>query len=90
MLDVRQFLLSLLSFLLFQHGDFSTPPKQVVHASKSVAVVGAGSAGLAMLRALVDLQEELHDTLDIVLYEQRRDVGGIWYDPLLLTGRHNH
>lgn len=88
MFDIRQFFLSLVSFLLLQRGDFSVPRQwQVAHGNKSVAIVGAGSAGLAMLRALVDLQDELHDSLDIVLYEQRRDVGGIWCDPFpLLSG----
>ena len=79
MFDVRQFVFSLVSFLLLQQGDFGAP-QQVAHGTKSVAIVGAGSAGLAMLRALVDLQDKLHDDLDIVLYEQRRDVGGIWCD----------
>ncbi|KAF8449472.1 hypothetical protein L210DRAFT_3389535 [Boletus edulis BED1] len=85
MFDIRQFVLSLTSFLLLWHGDSSAPRQQVAHGNKSVAIVGAGSAGLAVLRALVDLQIELHDDLDIVLYEQRRDVGGIWLpDPELV------
>ncbi|KAH0836405.1 hypothetical protein J3R83DRAFT_8006 [Lanmaoa asiatica] len=54
-----RFFLSLVGFVL-QHEDFSTPGQQVVHVNKSVAVVGGGSAGLAVLRALVDLQDELH------------------------------
>ncbi|KAG8215018.1 hypothetical protein J3R82DRAFT_8426 [Butyriboletus roseoflavus] len=78
MFDFRQFFLSLVSFVLLQHGDFIAPPQHLAHVNKSVVVVGAGSAGLAMLRALVDLQDEPDTNLDIVLYEQRRDVGGIW------------
>ncbi|KAG6374674.1 hypothetical protein JVT61DRAFT_4043 [Boletus reticuloceps] len=82
MFDVRQFVLSLTSFLLLWHGDSSAPRQQVAHGNKSVAIVGAGSAGLAVLSALVDLQIESHD---IVLYEERRDVGGIWLpDPELV------
>ncbi|KIK20788.1 hypothetical protein PISMIDRAFT_681968 [Pisolithus microcarpus 441] len=45
---------------------------------KSIAIVGAGSAGLAMLKSLLDLPPEIRANWDIVLYEQRRDVGGIW------------
>ncbi|KAI5984271.1 hypothetical protein EDD15DRAFT_2375305 [Pisolithus albus] len=45
---------------------------------KSIAIVGAGSAGLAMLKGLLDLPPEIRADWDIVLYEQRRDVGGIW------------
>ncbi|KAF8556465.1 FAD/NAD(P)-binding domain-containing protein [Imleria badia] len=74
MFDVRQYFLLLVSFLL-QHGDFSAPRPQASNGNKSIAIVGAASAGLAMLGALVDLQD---DTLDIVLSEQRRDVGGTW------------
>lgn len=85
MFDFRKFFLSLVSFVLLQHGDFSAPPQQVAHVNKSVAIVGAGSAGLAMLRALVDLQDELDSNFDIVLYEQRQDVGGIWCDHFLLV-----
>ena len=84
MFDVRQFFLSLLSFILLQHGDFIAPRQQSAHGNKSVAVVGGGSAGLAMLRVLVDLQDELDTNLDFVLYEQRQDVGGIWCDTFLL------
>lgn len=88
MFDVRQLFLSLLSCVLLPYGDFSVPRQQVTQVNKSVVVVGAGSAGLAMLRALVDLQDELDSNLDIVLYEQCRDVGGIWCVPCLLTGNH--
>lgn len=45
------------------------------NASKSIAIVGAGSAGLAILKTLLDLRQE---DWDVVLYEQRRDVGGVW------------
>ena len=54
----------------------STPPP---HApSKSIAIVGAGSAGIAVLKTLLDLPEDVRATWDIVLYEQRVDVGGLW------------
>jgi NADH dehydrogenase FAD-containing subunit len=84
MFDVRQFFLSLVSCLLLQRRDFSAPRQQVAHGNKSVAIVGAGSTGLAMLRAL---QDEVHDNLDRGLYAQRRDVtGGMWCNPFpLLT-----
>lgn len=45
---------------------------------KSIAIVGAGSAGLASLKTLLDLPIEVRQKWDIVLYEQRRDVGGVW------------
>ena len=46
--------------------------------TKSIAIVGAGSAGLAALKALLDLPEETRQGWEIVLYEQRRGVGGVW------------
>ncbi|KAF9234989.1 hypothetical protein BU15DRAFT_89735 [Melanogaster broomeanus] len=71
MFDLRQIVLSLIGYTLLRHGN-TNPPQ------RSVAIVGAGSAGLAMLKALVDLPDELTGGWEIVLYEQRRDVGGIW------------
>ncbi|PCH40373.1 FAD/NAD(P)-binding domain-containing protein [Wolfiporia cocos MD-104 SS10] len=46
--------------------------------TKSIAIVGAGSAGLGALKALLDLPEEVREGWEIVLYEARRDVGGLW------------
>lgn len=47
--------------------------------NKSIVVVGAGSAGLAMLKALTELPEETRQSLEFVLLEEREDVGGIWH-----------
>lgn len=47
--------------------------------TKSIAIVGAGSAGLAALKALLDLPEETRQGWEIILFEQRRGVGGVWY-----------
>ncbi|KAJ3514233.1 hypothetical protein NLJ89_g2488 [Agrocybe chaxingu] len=53
---------------------------------KSVAIIGAGSGGLAMLKALLDLPLSLREGWEIVLYEEREDVGGIWLpDPRGVT-----
>ena len=46
------------------------------HGRKSIAIIGAGSAGLATLKTLLDVPE--HNSWDIVLFERREDVGGIW------------
>ncbi|KAL0565817.1 hypothetical protein V5O48_016202 [Marasmius crinis-equi] len=46
--------------------------------AKSIAIVGSGSAGLAILKSLLDLPSDVRAGWDIVLFEQRRDVGGIW------------
>ncbi|EFI28607.1 dimethylaniline monooxygenase [Coprinopsis cinerea okayama7 len=56
-----------------------SPGLQSQHdASKSIAIIGAGSAGLASLKTLLDLPPEIRESWDIVLYEQREDVAGVW------------
>lgn len=49
------------------------------HGPKSIAIIGAGSGGLAMLKTLLDIPESVRSTWTIVLYEHRNDVGGVWY-----------
>ncbi|KAF9219777.1 FAD/NAD(P)-binding domain-containing protein [Gyrodon lividus] len=78
---VRPLVLWLISHTLLRHEDINSSQlvfQQGTPINKSVAIVGAGSAGLAMLKALIDLPEELGGGWEIVLYEQRTDVGGIW------------
>ena len=44
-----------------------------------IAIVGGGLSGIVMLKTLVnDLPKDITRTWEIVLYEQRDDVGGIW------------
>ena len=46
---------------------------------KRIAIVGAGTGGLVMLKTLVDdLPKDITRTWEIVLLEQRDNVGGIW------------
>jgi cation diffusion facilitator CzcD-associated flavoprotein CzcO len=73
MVNIQQFIFSLfVSRLPIQDSHVDS------HNAKSILIVGAGSAGLAMLKTLLDLPDETRGGWDIVLYEQRRDVGGIW------------
>ncbi|PSR74330.1 hypothetical protein PHLCEN_2v9947 [Hermanssonia centrifuga] len=76
-------LLSLAVCLSTQHAtrDAQTvlaagPPHRNV--TKSIAIVGAGSGGLAVLKTLLDLPEEVRSSWEFALYEQHRDVGGLW------------
>ncbi|EGN95030.1 hypothetical protein SERLA73DRAFT_77046 [Serpula lacrymans var. lacrymans S7.3] len=75
MVNLRQAVFSVIASLLLPPASHV---QEVDTPSKSVAVVGAGSAGLAILKSLLDLPEDARKGWDIVLYEQRRDVGGIW------------
>ncbi|GJJ08110.1 hypothetical protein Clacol_002318 [Clathrus columnatus] len=52
---------------------------QMLPVNKSIAIVGAGSAGLAMLKTLTELPDETKRSLNFVLFEEREDVGGIWF-----------
>ncbi len=46
---------------------------------KRIAIVGGGTGGIVMLKTLVDdLPKDMTRTWEIVLFEQRDDVGGIW------------
>jgi cation diffusion facilitator CzcD-associated flavoprotein CzcO len=78
MINILQIVISL---LYSQLPDQFVPPL----TPKSVAVIGAGSAGLAMLKALFDLPETTRDGWRIVLYEQRGDVGGVWKEAVLFS-----
>jgi len=49
----------------------------VIIPSKSITIMGAGSVGLAVLKIFFDLSEVTRREWEIVLYEQRRNVGGI-------------
>ncbi|KAG5647642.1 hypothetical protein DXG03_008995 [Asterophora parasitica] len=74
MVNIRQLVFSVLGWQL---------PLQVVehpqsHDTKSIAVIGAGSAGLAALKTLLDVPESTRSTWNIVLFDQRRDLGGVW------------
>ena len=47
--------------------------------NKRVAIVGGGTSGIVMLKTLIDdLPKDVTRTWEIVLFEQRDDIGGIW------------
>ncbi|KAH9042592.1 hypothetical protein EDB85DRAFT_2226217 [Lactarius pseudohatsudake] len=73
--------LSLLQFRVSFHS--SSVSSTVDVPDKRIAIVGGGTGGIVMLKTLVDdLPKDLTQTRQIVLFEQRDDVGGIWYpDP---------
>ncbi|KAF4605132.1 hypothetical protein EYR40_003915 [Pleurotus pulmonarius] len=57
---------------------FTTNWTQQEPEHKSFVIVGAGSAGLAMLKTLSDFPATRRGDWDVTLFEQRRNVGGIW------------
>ncbi|KAF8269764.1 hypothetical protein EI94DRAFT_1573076 [Lactarius quietus] len=73
-----------LSLLQFQVPlPLSSVSSTVDVPAKRIAIVGGGRSGIVMLKTLVDdLPKDLTRTWEIVLFEQRDDVGGVWYpDP---------
>lgn len=46
--------------------------------AKSIAVIGAGSAGLAMVKTFLDFPESVRRNLEISVYEERPSVAGVW------------
>ncbi|KAF9455118.1 FAD/NAD(P)-binding domain-containing protein [Macrolepiota fuliginosa MF-IS2] len=79
--SVPTVLFSLLSYLLPLNRHQAPLDDLYIHEAhqKSIAIIGAGSAGLAVLKTALDISEQ--DNLDwkVVLFEEREDVGGIWY-----------
>jgi cation diffusion facilitator CzcD-associated flavoprotein CzcO len=58
--------------------------------SKRICVIGAGAAGLAMLKYLSQTSYFKTGSWSVVAYESRSKVGGVWYalsvNYLLLEG----
>ncbi|RPD72555.1 FAD/NAD(P)-binding domain-containing protein [Lentinus tigrinus ALCF2SS1-7] len=78
MVRLVSFTFVLLPLAALAHQEpFSALP-HVKSPSKSIAIVGAGSGGLAILKTIFDLPEDVRQGWEVVLYEQRRDVGGVW------------
>ena len=77
MLNWFRFALSLLQIQVPLH--LSSIPTADVSDNKRIAIVGAGTGGIVMLKTLLgDLPKDITRTWEIVLFEQRDDVGGIW------------
>ena len=51
---------------------------QSAKAPKSIAIVGAGSAGLSAMKTFFDVADSVEQSWRLVAFEQRRDVGGVW------------
>lgn len=46
---------------------------------KSIAIVGGGAAGQAVLKTFLDLPEDTRRDWEIVLFERRGHIGGVWW-----------
>jgi cation diffusion facilitator CzcD-associated flavoprotein CzcO len=50
-------------------------------ASKRVCIIGAGANGLATLKILAETHQVQSGQWKLVAFEERDNVGGIWYHP---------
>lgn len=54
-----------------------------VNASKQkkrISIIGAGASGLVQLKNLLDVfaRPDVQDELEVVVFEAKEDVGGVW------------
>ncbi|KAI0264217.1 hypothetical protein BC834DRAFT_884304 [Gloeopeniophorella convolvens] len=80
---MRDFFRLALSFLTLNYAqlpfDLTSTPSVPAIPSKRIAIVGGGTGGVAMLKTLAaDLPEDATRNWDIVLFEQRYGLGGVW------------
>jgi cation diffusion facilitator CzcD-associated flavoprotein CzcO len=54
-------------------------------APKRVCVIGAGANGLATLKVLAQTDQVQSGQWTLVAFEERDNVGGIWYHPLFIS-----
>lgn len=58
---------------------FSVVPNEPT-ARKRIVIVGGGTGGLAALKTFLhDIPKALEEEWEVVLYEQRPNVGGVWF-----------
>ncbi len=52
----------------------------MTHSLTRIATIGAGTSGLAQLKQMLDAsaRPEVKSRLEVVLYESRGEVGGVW------------
>jgi len=80
------FLQKALQWLAISTNLFSKAPQASLQATKNkrIAIVGAGGGGLGVLKAIHDLPSEVKTHWIIDVYEQRHDIGGMWYVSCLI------
>jgi cation diffusion facilitator CzcD-associated flavoprotein CzcO len=45
---------------------------------KRIAIIGAGAAGLAQAKQVLDAFRTSDNGVELVVFESRNDVGGVW------------
>jgi NADPH-dependent glutamate synthase beta subunit-like oxidoreductase len=79
MAPITQLVLSLLQFSgVLPKNNHPLGLSEAKGEKKSIAIIGAGTAGLATLKTIFDLPKEVTANWDVVVFEKRWDVGGVW------------
>jgi cation diffusion facilitator CzcD-associated flavoprotein CzcO len=60
------------------NNSVNAPPKL-----KKIIIIGGGAAGLASLQAVLATTEHQRGEWEVILFEEREDIGGVWYVYLL-------
>lgn len=55
----------------------------------SIAVIGAGTAGIGALIGLQAVPEEVRKDWTVELFERREDVGGVWFPDYTVSWKHH-
>jgi cation diffusion facilitator CzcD-associated flavoprotein CzcO len=86
MAPISQPSFSLLGFsTLGNESGFQHALKMNNGKKKSIAIIGAGTGGLAVLQAMLNLPLKVRENWEIITYESRRDIGGVWLVQLWLV-----
>lgn len=57
------------------------PRERTDRPTKRIAIVGAGATGMVQLKNLLDVfgRPEVEYDLEVVVFESKSEVGGVWY-----------
>ena len=48
------------------------------NTKKAIVIIGAGPAGLCALKCVLDREEYKNGDWDVIVFEARDDLGGVW------------
>ena len=55
--------------------------------AKQICIIGAGAAGLAALKSITETRQFKEKLWQVVAFEARDDLGGVWYEAVILSAR---
>lgn len=55
--------------------------------AKQICIIGAGAAGLAALKSVTETRQYKEGLWQVVAFEARDGLGGVWYEAIILSTR---